>query len=193
MVLCEMYHARQSPRPVLIKSLQKLSFIGRISQYFPAREVCDWSVLTKLSLCMGLVPKANRFSIRTGGSSLHHFVDYSTTVGNLLEICRSIRPALVSLALSCILYFKLLFLFFTTAFPPTFWSTLMLMLPTGCAADFLRTKAVSTASLRNVFPEIAQRRGDSVGLLSFTIIVRSRYCNAIQPCQLNTQHSKIER
>ena len=55
MVLCEMYHARQSPRPVLIKSLQKPSFIGRISQYFPAREVCDWSVLTKLSLCMGLV------------------------------------------------------------------------------------------------------------------------------------------
>ena len=56
MVLCEMYHARQSPRPVLIKSLQKSSFIGQISQYFPAREVCDWSVLTKLSLCMGLVP-----------------------------------------------------------------------------------------------------------------------------------------
>ena len=56
MVLCEMYHARQSPRPVLIKSLQKSSFIGRISQYFPFREVCDWSVLTKLSLCMGLVP-----------------------------------------------------------------------------------------------------------------------------------------
>ena len=56
MVLCEMYHARQSPRPVPIKSLQKSSFIGRISQYFPAREVCDWSVLTKLSLCMGLVP-----------------------------------------------------------------------------------------------------------------------------------------
>ena len=56
MVLCEMYHARQSPRPVLIKSLQKSSFIGRISQYSPAREVCDWSVLTKLSLCMGLVP-----------------------------------------------------------------------------------------------------------------------------------------
>ena len=57
MVLCEMYHARQSPRPVLIKSLQKSSFIGQISQYFPAREVCDWSVLTKLSLCMGLVPR----------------------------------------------------------------------------------------------------------------------------------------
>ena len=58
MVLCEMYHARQSPRPVLIKSLQKSSFIGQISQYFLAREVCDWSVLTKLSLCMGLVPGA---------------------------------------------------------------------------------------------------------------------------------------
>ena len=50
MVLCEMHHARQSPRPVLIKSLKKASFIGRISQYFPFREVCDWSVLTKLSL-----------------------------------------------------------------------------------------------------------------------------------------------
>ena len=63
MVLCEMYHARQSPRPVLIKFLQKSSFIGQISQYFPAREVCDWSVLTKLSLCMGLVPlvRANFF------------------------------------------------------------------------------------------------------------------------------------
>ena len=56
MVLCEMYYARQPPRPVLIKSLQKSSFIGQISQYFPAREVCDWSVLTKLSLRMGLVP-----------------------------------------------------------------------------------------------------------------------------------------
>ena len=56
-ILCEMHHARQSPRPVLIKSLQKSSFIGGISQYFYAREVCDWSVLTKLSLRMGLVPK----------------------------------------------------------------------------------------------------------------------------------------
>ena len=56
MVLCEMHHARQSPRPVLIKSLKKASFIGRISQYFPFREGCDWSVLTKLSLRMGLVP-----------------------------------------------------------------------------------------------------------------------------------------
>ena len=56
MVLCEMYYARQSPRPVLIKSLQKSPFIGRISQYFPAREVCDCSILTKLSLRMGLVP-----------------------------------------------------------------------------------------------------------------------------------------
>ena len=56
MVLCEMHHARQSPRPVLLKSLQKSSFIGRISQYFPFREVCDWPVLTKLSLRMGLVP-----------------------------------------------------------------------------------------------------------------------------------------
>ena len=59
MVLCEMHHARQSPCPVLIKSLQKSAFIGQISQYFPAREVCDWSVLTKLSLRMGLVPILN--------------------------------------------------------------------------------------------------------------------------------------
>ena len=67
-LLCEMYHARQSPRPVLIKSLQKPSFIGQISQYFPAREVVrDWSVLTKLSLCMGLVPcEWHRMASMTG-------------------------------------------------------------------------------------------------------------------------------
>ena len=62
-----MHHARQSPRSVLIKSLQKSSFIGRISQYFPVREVCDWSVLTKLSLRMGLVPLLLAGSRTTSG------------------------------------------------------------------------------------------------------------------------------
>ena len=72
-LLCEMYHARQSSRPVLIKSLQKSSFIGRISQYFPAREVCDWSVLTKLSLCMGLVPVSHiqRIGCQPEKTTLH--------------------------------------------------------------------------------------------------------------------------
>ena len=76
MVLCEMHHARQSPCPVLIKSLQKSAFIGQISQYFPAREeVCDWSVLTKLSLRLGLVPitplvrcVAKNFGKKNGGA-----------------------------------------------------------------------------------------------------------------------------
>ena len=44
------------PANHLVPSLQKSCFIGRIRQDFPAREVCDWSFLTKLSPRMGFPP-----------------------------------------------------------------------------------------------------------------------------------------